>query len=259
MNGKGSFFVSLLILALGVAFIFLFGRYDIPKVILYFCGAAFVIPALISLVSLFSRKSEGTVPAPARFFQLISSVGGLVLGACVFLMPETFRGLLVYLFGALLIVIGVYQVYLLSRKTRPGDYPSWTYVMPLAALVAGVVLIVTPSLHRIENERWLVLVTGIGFVFFGLTSFIISYYNVKKRRETKRAANAAATEAKEQAKEIEDRVSREVSEKVSEAEKAAEAAAPAPAAKEPVVSAAHGVDAEPKSDVVGHDVSDSIH
>lgn len=249
MNGKGSFFVSLLILAIGVALIVLFGRYDIPRMILTVCGIAFVVPAVISLLSLFSRSREGSVPAPARFFQLISSVGGLVLGICIMVMPETFRGLLVYLFGALLVVIGVYQVYLLSRKTRPGDYPSWTYIMPLLSLVAGVVMIATPSLHRVENEHWLLLVTGIGFIFFGLTSFIVSVYNFKKRREVKRAAKeeaqAPAIEEAEKTAPVETEADKVDSSKAESAMTDG--------------SAAHGVDSEPKTNVVGDQVHDSIH
>lgn len=111
--------------------------------------------------------------------QMICGVGGLGLGACILLMPDTFRPLLVYLFAALLIVGGALQIFLVSHKSRQVAYPGWLLVAPILVLVAGVVMVSFESFRHMEYEKWVVLITGCAFVAYGLNGIIISiiHYN----------------------------------------------------------------------------------
>jgi len=174
MSNKGNALISLLVLALGVVFLWLSDRTDFLQSVVTLCGLAFILPAVISLISMFVVSRRNRQSAGLRLIQMVCGIGGLGLGVCIILMPGTFRALLVYLFAALLIAGGAFQVFLVSHKGRPVNYPSWLLVAPILVLVAGVVMVCFESFHLAANEKWVVLVTGVAFVLFGINGLIIS-------------------------------------------------------------------------------------
>ena len=174
MSNKGNALISILILALGAVFIWLYDRDTLPRSIVLLCGLAFVVPAVISLISMFISRRSDTTSAGLRFIQLVCGVGGLGLGLSIILLPDIFRPLLIYPFSALMIVGGAFQVFQISHKYRPVDYPAWMYIAPILILVAGVVALCVPSLHAPEYEKWIVLATGIAGVLFGANGLCIS-------------------------------------------------------------------------------------
>lgn len=179
MSNKGNALISILLLALGGVFIWLYDRDTLPRSIVLLCGLAFVVPAVISLLTMFISRRSDKASAGLRLIQLVCGVGGLGLGLSIILLPDVFRPLLVYPFAALMIVGGAFQVFQISHKYRPVDYPAWMYVAPILVLAAGVVALCTPSLHTAENEKWVVLITGIAGVLYGINGLCIS---VQSRR-----------------------------------------------------------------------------
>lgn len=174
MSNKGNALISILILALGGVFIWLYDHDTLPKSIVLLCGLAFVVPAVISLLTMFISRRSDKASAGLRLIQMVCGVGGLGLGLSIILLPDVFRPLLVYPFAALMIVGGAFQVFQISHKYRPVDYPAWMYIAPILILAAGVVVLCTPSLHAIEYEKWIVLITGIAGVLYGISGLLIS-------------------------------------------------------------------------------------
>jgi len=174
MSNKGNVLISILILALGVVFIWLYDRHELPGTIVLLCGLAFVVPAVISLLSMFIARRSDRASAGLRFVQIVCGIGGLGLGLAIILLPEVFRPLLVYPFAGLMIVGGAFQVFQISQKYRPVDYPAWMYVAPILILAAGVVLLCVSELHTPRCEQWVVLVTGIAGVLFGINGLCVS-------------------------------------------------------------------------------------
>lgn len=172
MSNKGNTFISILVLLLGATFVYFFDGDDIPRSIVFLCGLAFAIPALILLLSTFftgkNRHSAGY-----RGIQMVCGVGGLGLGACIMLLPDIFRPLLIYPFALLMVAGGAFQVFLISHKQRPVDYPAWMYLIPIVVMMAGVVMLCVTSLRDVENERWVVLITGIAAVLYGLNGIMV--------------------------------------------------------------------------------------
>lgn len=181
MSNKGNALVSLIVLALGVVFLWLCNRADFLHSVVMLCGVAFILPAVISLLSMFFEGKRNRQSAGLRLIQMVCGVGGLGLGACILLMPGTFRALLVFLFAALLIAGGAFQVFLVSHKSRPVNYPSWLLVVPIVVLVAGVVMLCIEAFHNPENERWVVVLTGVAFVLYGLNGLVVSIVGARGR------------------------------------------------------------------------------
>lgn len=168
MNNKGNTLISILLLLLGAAFVWLYENPQLTTGIVFVCGLTFALPSFILLLMAFFTGGNGERSTAYRAVQIICGIGGLCLGLAIVFLPELFRALLVYPFAALLIVGGAFQVLLLSHAKRPVDYPAWCYIVPIVVLVAGVVLLAVPALHEDANERWMVLITGICAILYGL-------------------------------------------------------------------------------------------
>jgi uncharacterized membrane protein len=116
----------------------------------------------------------------------------VALGIVILVVPEVFRPLLVYLFGALLIFSAAWQFNLMMRRNRTTLYPIWLMVAPILIVVLGVVMMTLDAFKGTNNEKTLVLATGIGFTLFGLIGLSISYIALKARAAAKKAASTPA-------------------------------------------------------------------
>lgn len=103
MTNKGNCFVSIVILLLGAVFCWFSGHDHFTQWIVLLCGLAFVVPAAVSIFGMFVSGKAQRMSALMRVVQIICGVGGLVLGLCIIFMPDVFRSLLFYPFGALLV------------------------------------------------------------------------------------------------------------------------------------------------------------
>ena len=72
MSNKGNALISLIVLALGVVFIWLCNRADFLHSVVMLCGVAFVLPAVISLLSMFLVSKDNRRSAGARMIQMIA-------------------------------------------------------------------------------------------------------------------------------------------------------------------------------------------
>lgn len=174
MTNKGNFLISILILLLGAVFIWCYDRATLPQYVVTLCGLAFVIPAVISLLSVFVFNRKGSSSAIQKVIQMVCGVGGLGMGLIIILFPEAFKPLLVYPFAMLIAIGGLFQVFQLSHKYRPVDYPGWLLVGPILLIICGVVMICLPLFKEGQNSSVLVLVTGICAVVYGVTGLLIS-------------------------------------------------------------------------------------
>lgn len=197
MTNKGNCFVSIVILLLGVVFCWFSGHDHFTRWIVLLCGLAFVVPAAVSILGMFVSGKAQRMSALMRVVQIICGVAGLVLGLCIIFMPDVFRSLLFYPFGALLVAGGLFQEFQVSHRNRPVDYPGWLHVVPVLLIAAGVVLLCVPALHELSAERWMLLMVGISAILFGVNGICVS---VMARRLPKRLKEGEAAEpAKEEA------------------------------------------------------------
>lgn len=200
MNFKANTLISVTALILGCLLLGYLER-PLSNIILFICGLAFVIPGIMSLITLAFRKTAENHSAVDRALRLICGIAALGLGIVVWCLPDVFRPLLVYLFGILLVAGGIFQSSQLSRKTRAAQYPGWLIVCPLLLIVAGVVLIVVDYFHQsgvdgaFENEKWVLIVTGVGAIIYGITGLIIISYAMRQRRHDNKAAKLAKKNA----------------------------------------------------------------
>jgi hypothetical protein len=136
-----------------------------------------------------AKRAQGPVMS---LLMTICGLAAVALGIVILVVPEVFRPLLVYLFGALLIFSAAWQFNLMMRRNRTTLYPIWLMVAPILIVVLGVVMMTLDAFKGTNNEKTLVLATGIGFTLFGLIGLSISYIALKARAAAKKAASTPA-------------------------------------------------------------------
>lgn len=163
MNGRTDLFTSLIVGIAGIAMIVLHNRLDIMAWIVIMIGVMFIIPGVFCvLMGALSKERKSTT-------SVLAGIGAVALGVIMCAMPEPFAGLMVTIFGVLLIIIGGYHLCFVAWLSRPFVLPFYYYIIPILLIVAGVIIMFT-SVRTINNI--VLLVTGIAFVCSALSSLM---------------------------------------------------------------------------------------
>jgi hypothetical protein len=188
-------------LATGVAGIILLLTFEsIKSTGVVICGGAlFILAGLINMI-LYSGNGTKAVTeegetepetrrsAVATTFSWITSAAAVVLGLSMLIFQDTFITLVPFIFGILIAIGALHQVFVLAYGCRPARLSPWFYLMP-AALVAVAVYIF--NLQPEQNDREIMLSGGIALVAFALVTLVES---IIITRQLRRLRKAEATE-----------------------------------------------------------------
>lgn len=162
--------LSVLITALvGILLIIFYRRGEILSWVVMLFGACLVIPGLYNLFTTVRMRNKlkqlesstagsRNLPAGSLTASIVASVAGIALGVWMLLTPDFFVGLIVYVFGALLLLYGVYELVFAAWLSRPYRLPYYFYLMPILMIVGGIVILCTTI--RTMNQV-MMLLTGI--------------------------------------------------------------------------------------------------
>lgn len=168
MKTGNNWLTILIVFVVGVLLIVWHQRVDILSWIVMTVGLMLIIPALYSLISAMVRKKdEASISHSASSSTIVASVGALALGIWMVVTPTFFVGLLAYIFGAILILYGIFHIVTIGFWARPFVLPGWMYIIPVLMIGAGVVILCT-SVRTIQST--VVLITGIAFVASAVNS-----------------------------------------------------------------------------------------
>lgn len=190
--------MSVLMAIIGLVFI---GWCDQPRLhqaIMVIAALAFIIPGLALLMSLIGKKDRR---AGVEVGNGVCGAVALILGIVILVAPDVFKPFLVYLFGGVLILIAIWQFYLMLRRNRVVDYPAWLKLLPVLVAATGIVMCVLDIFRYNESSgslKWTMLAAGFGFTVIGLTGLIISYYAARNNHTVKRILAARAARARQQ-------------------------------------------------------------
>lgn len=190
--------MSVLMAIIGLVFI---GWCDQPRLhqaIMVIAALAFIIPGLALLMSLIGKKDRR---AGVGVGNGVCGAVALILGIVILVAPDVFKPFLVYLFGGVLILIAIWQFYLMLRRNRVVDYPAWLKLLLVLVATTGIVMCVLDIFRYNESSgslKWTMLAAGFGFTVIGLTGLIISYYAARNNHTVKRILAARAARARQQ-------------------------------------------------------------
>ena len=118
-------------------------------------GIIFVISALVDIV--------------LYIFGWIVSVAALLLGISMFVFNDTFTQLIAPMFGILVLLGALVQLWILTYGTRPVRMPLWLYTIPGLMAICAILIFVGGYTDSTVN-----ILTGSALTIFGLGGFVES-------------------------------------------------------------------------------------
>ena len=124
-------------------------------------GALFMVPSLIGLISYYSYRKEYPTFFP------IDSIGGLLFGFLLMLMPGFFANFLTFVLGFFLLIGGIQQLSLLIAARQWSKVPIAYYIVPTLIFLAGLYAITNPTGTR-----------STAFIIIGITCIIYAVFEL---------------------------------------------------------------------------------
>lgn len=183
---------SIVMLIAGIVMCWFNGTVDILRATVITIGAAFAIGGIINLIGITVVRSKKKVNSLMGLVSWISGIGGIILGAYLLFFPDTIIPYVVYLFGLLLVAGGLTLICLMAFGEKGISYPGYYYILPVLILIDGIMVVSSDFIY--ENSHTLVLMTGIGFILFGISALLDLTTSGYKRHKMKKAAAEAAAE-----------------------------------------------------------------
>lgn len=182
MKPQSTLSMNLLIIIAGIILIILHNDFDVVQALIIVIGIVLIIPSALQIAgTLFhNRKNDGPVTISQQWAQagtLILSFCALALGLCMVIAPMMFETAIIYLLAILLIIGGIYRIFMVNFAYREIKLPAWIYIIPILMIIAGFVILIT-DVSRLN--KIVILITGIGLVLSGINSFI-EYFSAQRR------------------------------------------------------------------------------
>jgi len=136
-------------------------------------GILFMIPGLIGLINYFALKSRNTVVHGLP----VQSIGSLLFGLWLLIMPGFFADILMFILGVLLMAGGAQQIFSLVVARRWIQIPWAFYVVPVLILISGGVILFNPMAAR---HTALILI-GISSMVYALSE-LVNWFRFLRRR-----------------------------------------------------------------------------
>lgn len=173
MKNKVGLIVNSVLLIIGLSLIFLNSRERVIETIIMLFGVTFIVPACISLISVLVNRQGGMLPVVS----VIASAGAIALGIALMAIPEFFVGIVVYIFAASLIVVGIIDLWNLLASRKEVKFGAGFFVIPVLLLMSGIIML-TLDVKTIESVA--VLIVGIALVAFSINSLAEMFFKRKR-------------------------------------------------------------------------------
>lgn len=155
--------INSLVFLTGLILVMLNSRAKVLETVVVIFGILIIVPSLITIISIFTKK----IASQYGLLALLPSVGSLILGIVLVTNPSLFVSLLVYIFAAILLLLGVYDLWRLIAANEGVRFKPAFYVVPILLIVGGIVLLAV-DVETVESV--LVLIAGIGLMLCGINS-----------------------------------------------------------------------------------------
>lgn len=133
------------------------------RTIIIVIGAVLMLLGAVSLI--FSKKPE---EGQNRSLLSLNGIASLVFGLILVIFPTFFAGIIMFLFGAILLIVGVSEVANLISVRRETKAPASLFLGPVITTACGIVIFFNPF----STIEWLFIFFGISLLIYALTEFL---------------------------------------------------------------------------------------
>jgi uncharacterized membrane protein HdeD (DUF308 family) len=172
---KSAVIRSVVALFIGIAFIAF--PHQVVDILVQVLGGGIILIALISFLSLHTRKKTSDISGISIF----NLVAALAIGLLFIFKSSFFSSLAIIVFGAVLVIAGIMQLVMLSATRRVGLHSPWySYIFALLILCVGIMIFFNPF----ESKELLVQLLGGGLALYAVTDLInqfLVHFKLKKQ------------------------------------------------------------------------------
>ncbi|MDR0619090.1 MAG: DUF308 domain-containing protein [Bacteroidales bacterium] len=172
---KGAVIRSVIALFIGIAFIVF--PHQIMDILVQVLGGGIILIALISFLSLYTRKNASNISGISIFNLIIA----LAIGLLFVFKSSFFSSLAVIVFGIVLVAAGIMQLVMLSATRRLGLRSPWySYIFAILIICIGITIFFNPF----QSKELIVQLLGGGLVLYAITDLINQFlvrFKLKKQ------------------------------------------------------------------------------
>lgn len=154
--------------AVAVGFLLVSNPSSMANLLIQIVGGLFAFSGLMAFIGYFSAKmNRGSALRPVFPFV---GIGSLAFGAVLMCWPAQFKEIFMYVLGALLVIVGLSQMWSLFRNRSVAPISFSLFIIPLLVVVgAGVMILRFPA----ESASLPLTVFGVIFIFYGVSEFFL--------------------------------------------------------------------------------------
>lgn len=186
---KPIFAILRALIALVIGFLLAFNPEEATKIIVILIGVLFLLIGIVSVV--YNVKAVRSVSAAGQAISTqypLTSVGCILFGLVLALMPAAFIKVSMFILGAFLVLAGAFQIVNFRLCSKTVKTPTAFYVVSAIVMLAGIFIFVNP----IESAALPVIVLGTSFLVYGVMEAVLSIQGYMAVCRIKKAEKAAA-------------------------------------------------------------------
>ncbi len=186
---KPIFAILRALIALVIGFLLAFNPEEATKIIVILIGVLFLLIGIVSVV--YNVKAVRSVSATGQAISTqypLTSVGCILFGLVLALMPAAFIKVSMFILGAFLVLAGAFQIVNFRLCSKTVKTPMAFYVISAIVMLAGIFIFVNP----IESAALPVIVLGTSFLVYGVMEAVLSIQGYMAVCRIKKAEKAAA-------------------------------------------------------------------
>ena len=188
---KPIFAILRAVIALVIGFLLALNPETATCIIVVLIGILFLLFGIVSVI--YNIKAVKSIERFSEDRQLqfpITSVGCILFGLVLSLMPSAFLKISMFILGAFLVLAGAFQIVSFRLCSKNVHTPMPFYVIWALVLLAGIFIFINP----IESASLPAIVLGTSFIVYGVMETVLSVQTMISNKRLKKAEAEYAVE-----------------------------------------------------------------
>ena len=188
---KPIFAILRAVIAMVIGFLLALNPETATCIIVVLIGILFLLFGIVSVI--YNIKAVKSIERFSEDRQLqfpITSVGCILFGLVLSLMPSAFLKISMFILGAFLVLAGAFQIVSFSLCSKNVHTPMPFYVISALVMLAGIFIFINP----IDSASLPGIVLGTSFIVYGVMETVLSVQTMISNKRLKKAEAEYAVE-----------------------------------------------------------------
>lgn len=165
-NNSYGYYKSIIALVLGIVLV-VWPESAVNLIIIVLGALALLFGTVSIVVSLKKEESESN----KKSLLTMNGLASVVLGLVLIIFPTFFAGVVMFLFGAMLLVSGVFEISNLVSLKKSVDIPVSLFVGPVITALCGIIIFFNPF----ATTKLIFIFFGASLILYAITSYLSTH------------------------------------------------------------------------------------